>query len=328
MSLFGTAFLELVEASLRNDYDALRQLIPRTLGLYEGSDRTALQALIESELKRTTYPQGRYLKRVTPLPQDERNSHPLVEEVPWPDATLVLSDDQLARIDQFVEEAKQADRLAAAGVAPRSRLLLVGPPGTGKTLAAGHIAHRLDRPLRHVRLDSTLNSYLGASMKNIRTIFDQTLNGPGFIFLDELDAIASARDASDDVGEIKRVVNTLLQSLDSLDFRCVVVAASNHAHMLDPAVWRRFPIQIEFALPDDAARRALWSQYLDLPALPDLEPIARLATSLSWGMSGSDIFESATSLRRTAILRDEALSEAAVTAEIDRFNRRPNRPSR
>src|SRR5579863_3140015 len=130
-------------------------------------------------------------------------------------------------------------------------MLIAGPPGTGKTLLAGHIAAQLNRPLYTVRLDSVISSLLGDTAKNIRSFFDFVPIRGGILFLDEMDAIAKLRDDRQELGELKRVVNTVIQGLDSLDDHAVVIAATNHPQLLDSAIWRRFPYKIELGAPND-----------------------------------------------------------------------------
>ena len=134
------------------------------------------------------------------------------------------------------------------------RCLIYGPPGVGKTKLARYLARQLELPCVEVRLDGLMSSFLGTTASNIGALFDFANRYRCVLFLDEFDAVAKARDDVQEIGEIKRVVNTLLQSLDSRNGAGITVAATNHEHLLDHAVWRRFDSRIELHKPDPDVR--------------------------------------------------------------------------
>src|SRR5438477_8302827 len=121
-----------------------------------------------------------------------------------------------------------------------SRMLIHGPPGTGKTQTARWITGQLSLPLLTVRCDTLVSSLLGQTSKNLRRVFEHAVQRPCVLFLDEFDALASARGNERDVGELQRVVISLLQNVDALPDNTILIAATNHEQLLDPAVWRRF----------------------------------------------------------------------------------------
>jgi SpoVK/Ycf46/Vps4 family AAA+-type ATPase len=178
-------------------------------------------------------------------------------------------------------------------------------------LLAGHIAAQLKRPFLVARLDSLISSRLGETAKNIRQIFEFAPAAGGVLFLDELDAIAKMRDDRHELGELKRVVNTVIQGLDSLDDRAVVIAATNHPQLLDPAIWRRFPYRCDIALPNDSARTALWLQFL-YEGREDKAEKASVLGRMSAGLSGADIENLALAARRFAVLGDTELFEGQL----------------
>lgn len=139
--------------------------------------------------------------------------------------------------------------LRSFGLKPIDRLLLIGPPGCGKTLAAEVIASELNRHLAVVRLDSVVSSYLGETAANLRKVFDFIAGQPLVALFDEFDAIGKERGLGDEHGELKRVVNAVLQMLDEYRGRSLIVAATNHEVMLDSAIWRRFEDVLEFDPP-------------------------------------------------------------------------------
>jgi SpoVK/Ycf46/Vps4 family AAA+-type ATPase len=248
------------------------------------------------------------------LPVDAKSRLPLIEEQPWPATPVFLDGASQAIVSGFLVDANNVDLLSAKGIANRLCMLISGPPGTGKTLLAGHIAAQLNRPLYTVRLDSVISSLLGDTAKNIRSFFDFVPSKDGVLFLDEMDAIAKLRDDRQELGELKRVVNTVIQGLDSLDDHAVVIAATNHPQLLDSAIWRRFPYKIELGAPNDAVRSDLWRHFLfeDDAAAP-LPPILAQAAA---GLSGADIQMIALAARRQAVIEGHPLDISSVVTAI------------
>jgi SpoVK/Ycf46/Vps4 family AAA+-type ATPase len=151
---------------------------------------------------------------------------------------------------QLVEEHARADVLRAHGYEPRHRVLLSGPPGNGKTSFAEATAEALGLPFFVVRYDALIGSFLGETNARLRKLFDYVRTQPCVLFFDEFDAIGKERGDTHETGEIKRVVSFLLMQLDQLPSYVIVVAASNHAELLDRAVWRRFQMRLAFPPPD------------------------------------------------------------------------------
>ena len=200
-------------------------------------------------------------------------------------------------------------------MSPTEPEILLGPPGTGKTLLAGHIAASLKRPFYITRLDSLISSRLGETAKNIRGIFEFVPARNAVLFLDEMDAIAKLRDDRHELGELKRVVNTVLQGLDSLTDDVVTVGATNHPHLLDPAIWRRFPYKVELGLPDQDVRRSLWRHFLFQDADARKEDTHLLAR-VSDGLNGADIENIALAARRRSILGNQEPSLAQILLAV------------
>ncbi|MCQ3807257.1 MAG: ATP-binding protein [Acidimicrobiaceae bacterium] len=162
---------------------------------------------------------------------------------------LVLAAGSLQKLQGMVKEVPSWDKLAGFGIPQRRRLLFYGPPGCGKSSAAEALATELSVPLLVVRLDSVISSYLGQSASNLRRIMDCAEEGPRVVLFDEFDAIGRARDDPAEHGEIKRVVNAFLQMLDNYRGSSLIVAATNHEQLLDPALWRRFDEVVHFPPP-------------------------------------------------------------------------------
>jgi SpoVK/Ycf46/Vps4 family AAA+-type ATPase len=175
---------------------------------------------------------------------------------------LVYGENILASFKEIINEWKQAQKLFNAGMLPTRKVLLYGPPGCGKTVAGFALAKEIGLKVAYVRLDSVFSSYLGQTNTNLRRIFDSIKSEPIMLFLDEFDAVAKKRDDNQEIGEIKRIVISLLQNFDFLPPNVLVVAATNHHHLLDPAVWRRFDLAIPIDLPDIESREKLLSNWL------------------------------------------------------------------
>lgn len=163
---------------------------------------------------------------------------------------LILPTTVKSITDDFIEEHFRADILRSYGLEPRHKIILSGKPGTGKTSFAEALAERLMVPLYMVRYDALIGSYLGETAMRLRQLFDFASSRKCILFFDEFDTIGKERGDVHELGEIKRVVSSLLLMTDSLPSYTIVIGASNHAELLDRAVWRRFQIRIELPMPD------------------------------------------------------------------------------
>ena len=154
------------------------------------------------------------------------------------------------QIERIIREQRHAGEILDHGLSPRRKLLLVGPPGTGKTLTATVLAGELGLPLFLVRLDGLITKYMGETASKLRLVFDATSQTRGVYFFDEFDAIGSQRGLTNDVGEIRRVLNSFLQMIEQDRSHSLVVAATNHPKILDPALFRRFDDVLDYELPN------------------------------------------------------------------------------
>lgn len=202
---------------------------------------------------------------------------------------------------QLIEEHARADVLRSHGYEPRHRVLLSGPPGNGKTSYAEAIAEALALPLFLVRYDALIGSYLGETNARLRKLFDYVRTRPCVLFFDEFDAIGKERGDTHETGEIKRVVSFLLMQLDQLPSYVIVMAATNHAELLDRAVWRRFQMRLSFPAPDRKSVQVLLdrivSRWPDAPATS----LSSIATKLG-AVNYSEVVDFCQNVRRRHIL--------------------------
>lgn len=165
-------------------------------------------------------------------------------------------------VEQLIAEWRNESKLRSKGIEPRRTVLLHGPPGCGKTYLAKFLADQLKLKLFVVRFDSLLSSFLGETGQNLRKVFDYISSNRCALLIDEIDAIAKLRDDRNDLGELKRIVISLLQNIDLASNRSLLIAATNHPHVLDPAIWRRFEVIVEVAAPSYQERLQLLERFL------------------------------------------------------------------
>jgi SpoVK/Ycf46/Vps4 family AAA+-type ATPase len=215
-------------------------------------------------------------------------------------ADLVLPTALSDRLRKIVKEHTARDRLGDFGLQPRRKFLLSGPPGTGKTMTAAAIAGELQFPLFTVLLDGLITRFMGETAAKLRLVFDAMAATRGVYFFDEVDALATARALGNDVGEARRILNSLLQFLDEDKSTSLIFAATNHPELLDRAVFRRFDSQLRYALPDKSLIRPLLENNLlafDLSAI-DWDRILEAVS----GLSQADVSRSADDAARDAVL--------------------------
>ncbi len=228
------------------------------------------------------------------------------------DLILPLPAARLAR--QLIEEQNRADLLRAQGMQPRHRVLLSGPPGNGKTSLAEALAEALALPLLTVRYDALVGAYLGETNARLAKLFEYARATPCVLFFDEFDAVGKERGDVHETGEIKRVVSFLLIQIDHLPSYVVTVAATNHAELLDRAVWRRFQLRIDMPAPDAARRSILVARFFEIwRDDPGVSP-ERLAERLG-PVSLAEVVEFCQSVRRRCILAQGGESLNSVVAE-------------
>lgn len=263
----------------------------------------------------------------TPVDQESRLNIVDVAIPSKDDTPIVLPKLIDNKIADFINVVKHQNQLIQKGVETSNSLLLYGNPGCGKTTIAKYISEQTGLPLVIARFDAIVSSLLGNTAKNIRKIFDFADNKPCILFLDEFDAIAKARDDQYELGELKRVINSLLQNIDSFARQNILIAATNHPELLDKAIWRRFNTVIEIGLPQEDEIVKLVKTFtndFDTEFNADEKRLDKLA-KLFAEKSPSDIKTIINNAKAQTVINDrEVLQYEDVLIELFEFNRHGN----
>ncbi|KTD70025.1 cell division protease ftsH [Legionella santicrucis] len=257
---------------------------------------------------------------ISQIPKDKEKGFPLFD-IKQPQRSieeLILSPENTSIIEELLEEHRRNDVLKSYGMKASQKIILFGPPGCGKTLAAEVIAYELDYPLAVVRLDALVSSYLGETASNLRKVFDFISQYPLVVLFDEFDAIGKERGDTSEHGELRRVVNAVLQMIDAYQGKSLIFAATNHEHLLDTAIWRRFDETIDFPIPTDSLIHKILSLKLRGVRRQFELDEPELINCLS-GLSGADIERVVRrAIKRIILHNQEFLTLSDIKKSIDR----------
>lgn len=315
-----TEIVKIIEGGLVNDKEKVINYATVLANNLEKQGELSLAKKIRSTL---TQKKGvlTALDSFVTKPVDAESRMDIVE-VSYPQvdaAQIVLSKYTQEAIYNFIESYNRRDVLLKSGFDASNSLLLYGPPGCGKTTVAQFISSITGLPLVTARLDSLVSSLLGSTAKNIRKIFDYTSRRECILFLDEFDVVAKLRDDKNELGELKRVVNSLIQNIDTFSNDSILIAATNHQELLDPAIWRRFTTVITLDKPQKEEIKQLLfvilngksTNFLAVPKKLDFIEAALV------GLSHSDIKTIIFNAMRGVILSDrDCLTNCDVLKEI------------
>ena len=217
---------------------------------------------------------------------------------------MVLPKELASRLGRILLEQRQQSRLREHGLKPRRKILLVGPPGSGKTMTASALAGELHLSLSTILLEGLITKFMGETASKLKLVFDAMTSMEGVYFFDEFDSLGAKRTQVNDVGEIRRVLNTFLQLLEKDDSRGLIVAATNHPELLDKALFRRFDDVLQYDLPDSEVLRGILRARLGKSVASEFDWSAVLAKSE--GLSQSDVSRAALDALKHVLLHNHS----------------------
>jgi len=269
-----------------------------------GHSKFALELRVLVDGARTRQPSASSARTAAPVPITRpRGELTGLLAVAYPATRLAemsLDPAVAARLTEVLIEERACERLRAHGYAPARKLLLAGPPGTGKTMTAAALAGEMGLALFTIQLNALITRYMGETAAKLRLVFDAIETTRGVYLFDEFDALGGDRASPNDVGEMRRVLNSFLQFIETDDSDSLIIAATNHAGLLDRAVFRRFDAVITYVLPAADVARALMQDRLapfDTSRLPWDEAVA-----VSGGLSQADIAAACDHAGKRAVL--------------------------
>ena len=301
-----------IQSGTSADVDVLcRRVIDEEKKQGHGRVAKELEQILTAKQSPKFAPQPGTLHR---LPTNRRESAPLMQELPVDKLRhhMVLPNTVERRFHRIEKEFAARTRLAKHGLKPRHRILLYGPPGCGKSLGAERLAWNTGLPLRKVRFDTLLSSYFGETMTNLRKVFDAAQASPCALFLDECDSLARSRTERNDVGEVTRITNALLEMLEDYKGDGLVIAATNLDSALDSALFRRFDEVLKVPLPGiDEICRMLQATLSSMVTDKDIS-WREIAQAMD-GMSGSEVVHVAQNAAKHSVLEGR---RSVVEADI------------
>lgn len=339
---------QLIRLALAEQTEDVRLFVARLVRKYRNTDPELAEQMdlyLRAKTPRSSAPMRKVAQPALPsqtLPVDDESRLSLLKvfkDDPSREQPL-LSLDLEETLSQLIQERRQTERLASMGLSPTRSAIFVGPPGVGKTLTARWLASQLGVPLYVLDLTAVMSSLLGRSGSNLRTALDFSKRGPCVLLLDEIDAIAKRRSDDADIGELKRLVTVILQEVDEWPATSLLLAATNHAELIDPALWRRFDLVINFKAPEmpavkQAIKRflgqdyALFGRWIDIltfvfngESFSDIErDLQRFRRAVALGTaSDADLIEEFVKSRALVLERQGRIDLAVLLAKQTRLS--------
>lgn len=223
---------------------------------------------------------------------------------------LVVSEDVRIRLERIIKEYRERNKLRGFGLQNRSKILLEGEPGTGKTLTASILANELNLPLCQIQMDKLITKFMGETSAKLRKIFTDIKNFCGVYLFDEFDAIGADRTYDNEVGEMRRILNTFLKFMEEDNSDSLILCATNNKKMLDSALFRRFDDILNYALPNKNEIKKLFE--LKLGTYYNENYITDKILKLADGLSHAEITKACNDCIKTIILDNKELSESLL----------------
>lgn len=312
---------QLIRLALAEQTEDVRLFVARLVRKYRNTDPELAEQMdlyLRAKAPRASAPMRKITQPALPvqtLPVDDESRLALLKvfkDEPNREQPL-LSLDLEETLSQLIQERRQTERLASMGLNPTRSAIFVGPPGVGKTLTARWLASQLGVPLYVLDLTAVMSSLLGRSGSNLRSALDFAKRSPCVLLLDEIDAIAKRRSDDTDIGELKRLVTVILQEVDEWPATGLLLAATNHAELIDPALWRRFDLVINFKVPEIPAVKQAIKRFLG----PDYALFGRWIDILTFAFNGESFSDIERDIQR--FRRAVALGTASDADLIEEF---------
>lgn len=319
---------EIARLALSGKESDVRLYLAKLIRKYRKSEPSTAEKLEELlKNKSTTRANGVMRKKSFPNEHSNISTEDNIPLLKAPNGGIVeepILESSLGKsLKQVVHERELISELKNKGLSPTSSIIFEGPPGVGKTMTARWLAAQLNLPFFILDLTAVMSSLLGKTGNNLRSVIDFAKERPCVLLLDEIDAIAKKRSDESDVGELKRLVTVMLQEIENWPEEGLLIAATNHSELVDPAIWRRFDLEVHFPKPTIKDIQLATKKFLDCD-LSEFSPWFDLIVQSSKDSSYSDIKRTIFKLRKLKLLNPKTFDEdifGYLYPNIEQYNR-------